>query len=160
MMREYGRAPPGVRVVGRVPRNRGTVTTMLGALAARGLTALMTTKGGTSRDVFIEFVTEHLLSTLRRGDVVVMDNLGAHHATGVRELIEGAGATIAYMPPYSPDLNPIELCWSKLKTLLKMFGARTESALRQAIEVAADFITRADAKAWLLHCGYGQPQPM
>jgi hypothetical protein len=77
-----------VRVIGRVPRNRGTVTTMLGALAMRGLTALMTVRGGTSRDVFLEFLREHLLPTLRRGDVVVMDNLGAHHATGVRELVE------------------------------------------------------------------------
>ena len=159
MMRDYGRAPPGTRVVGRVPRNRGTVTTMLGALAARGLTALMTVKGGTTRDVFLEFLREHLIPTLRRGDVVVMDNLGAHHAHGVRELVEAVGATIVYMPPYSPDLNPIELCWSKLKSLLKMFGARTEPALRQAVEIAGDFITRQDAKGWFRHCGYGRPQP-
>ncbi len=93
---------------------------MLGAMAMRGLTALMTVKGGTSRDVFLEFLREHLLPTLRRGDVVVMDNLGAHLATGVRKLVERAGAEIVYMPPYSPDLNRIELCWSKLRNLLTM----------------------------------------
>jgi transposase len=160
MTRDHGRAPPGVRVIGRVPRNRGTVTTMLGALAMRGLTALMRVRGGTSRDVFLEFLRERLLPTLRRGDVVVMDDLGAHYATGVRELVERAGAEIVYMPAYSPDLNPIELCWSKLKNLLKMSGARTNATLASRIQVAADFITRTDCRNWFKHFGYAAPQAM
>jgi transposase len=129
MTRTHARAPRGRRAVGRVPRNRGTVTTVIGAIAARGVTALMTVEGGTSGAVFLRFVRDHLCPTLRRGDVVVMDNLGAHHATGVREAIEAVGASVVYMPPYSPDLNPIELCWSKLKSVLRTLGARTRKTL-------------------------------
>jgi transposase len=158
MTRPYGRAPAGVRVVGRVPRNRGQVTTMLGGIALRGLTALMTVRGGTSKEVFFTFLKEHLVPTLRPGDCVAMDNLGAHHATGVREIIEAAGASIIYMPAYSPDLNPIELCWSKLKDELRSLGARTVVQLERMIEVAGDFITRSDARGWFRHCGYGRVQ--
>jgi transposase len=158
MTREYGRAPRGVRVVQRLPRNRGTVTTMLGALGLGGVQALMTKQGGTNRATFIEFLTEHLIPTLEPGDVVVMDNLGAHHAGGVRELIQAAGAQVLYLPPYSPDFNPIELCWSKLKGILKALGARTVASLRKLIEVAADLITAEDSRGWFAHCGYGRPQ--
>jgi len=159
MTRTHGRAPEGQRLIGRVPRNRGVVTTILGAMAQRGLTALMTVQGGTTKDVFMTFLREHLIPTLRPGDVVVMDNLGAHHADGVRETIARAGASIAYMPPYSPDLNPIELCWSKLKLILASFGARTVHKLHETVQVAGDLITRRDAAAWLRHCGYARPQP-
>ncbi len=132
---------------------------MLGALGLDGLQALMTKQGGTNRAVFFEFLDEHLVPTLKSGDVVVMDNLGAHHATGVREKIEAVGARVLYMPPYSPDLNPIELCWSKLKGNLKALGARTVATLYEFIEVAADLITGQDARAWFTHCGYRYPQP-
>lgn len=159
MTRTHGRAPAGVRVVGRVPRNRGRVTTMLGALTCRGLTALMTVQGGTSKEVFLTFLREHLLPTLRSGDVVVMDNLGAHHAKGVRTLLEEVGASVLYMPPYSPDLNPIELCWSKLKGFLQSVAPRTVAQLVEMVEVAGDFITRADATGWFRHCGYAAHQP-
>jgi transposase len=159
MTREYGRAPRGQRVAQRLPRNRGVVTTMLGALGRGGLHALMTKQGGTNRATFMEFLGEHLVPTLKPGDVVVMDNLGAHHATGVRELLEAVGARVLYMPPYSPDLNPIELCWSKLKGILKALGARTVATLRDTIEVAADLITPQDALGWFAHCGYRCPQP-
>lgn len=159
MTRAYARAPAGQRALGRVPRNRGSVTTVIGSIAARGLTALMTIDGGTSGAVFLRFVREHLCPTLRAGDVVVMDNLGAHHATGIREAIEAKGASVLYMPPYSPDLNPIELCWSKFKELLRALGARTRVQLRETIATAAAFITRRDALAWFRHCGYRRIQP-
>jgi len=100
MSREYGRSLPGKRIIERLPRNRGSVTTMIGALRVDGLHALMTIQGGTSRDVFLEFIREHLVPVLRPGDVVVMDNLGAHHATGVREAIEAGAARVLYLPAY------------------------------------------------------------
>ena len=155
MSREYGRSLPGKRIIERLPRNRGSVTTMIGALRVDGLHALMTIQGGTSRDVFLEFIREHLVPVLRPGDVVVMDNLGAHHATGVREAIEAGAARVLYLPAYSPDLNPIEECWSKLQYLLKTFGARTVCELVKTISFAATFITQADAQGWFGHSGYG-----
>jgi len=153
MTREYARAPIGMRAHGRVPRNRGHVLTMLGALALDGVCAMMTVTGGTTRDVFLTFLRDHLLPVLRPGDVVVMDNLGAHHATGVGELLATVGATPLYMPAYSPDLNPIELCWSKLKAILKSVGARTMHSLAIAVQTAADRITPLDAVGWFRHCG-------
>jgi transposase len=155
----YGRAPCGQRVLQRLPRNRGVVTTILGALGLGGLRALMTKQGGTDRATFLQFVDEHLVPTLKTGDVVVMDNLGAHHADGVRARLGAVGARVLYMPPYSPDLNPIELCWSKLKGTLKALGARTVATLYQMIEAAGDMITPADARGWFAHCGYGRNQP-
>lgn len=152
MTPEYARAPLGKRAIGYVPRNRGTVTTVIGALARRGLTALMDVEGGTSTDVFLDFVCEHLLPTLRKGDVVVMDNLAAHRAVAVRSTIESRGARVLFTPTYSPDLNPIELCWSKFKNLLKGIGARTKDTLRTALGVASSLITRADIGGWFRHC--------
>ncbi len=154
MTREYARAPIGHRVFGRVPRNRGRVLTMIGALGITGMRALMTVEGGTSGKVFLQFVREYLIPSLRRGDVVVMDNLGAHHATGVRQEIEAAEASVLYMPPYSPDLNPIELCWSKMKYLLKSFGARTVRQLIASIGIIRGLVTRKDAAGWYAHCGW------
>lgn len=159
MTREYGRCPRGERIVERVPRNRGTVTTMLGALALDGLRALMTNEGGTSKAVFMEFVRDHLVPVLRKGDVVVLDNLGAHHADGVRAEIESAGATVLYLPAYSPDLNPIEECWSKLKYLLKTFAARTVCELLKTIRFAKTFVTAVDAEGWFRDSGYLGNQP-
>lgn len=149
MTRDHGWAPRGQRVHGRVPRNRGKVTTVIGALTYDGLEAVMAVEGGTTAAVFRRFVDEHLLPVLHPEDVVVMDNLGAHHATGIREAIEACGARVLYMPPYSPDLNAIELCWSKFKGLLKAVGARTNAALRKAIRSVARDIRASDAVAWI-----------
>lgn len=159
MAREYARAPRGERVADVVPRNRGSATTMLGAVALDGMRALMTVEGGTTKPVFLEFVRDHLVPHLRSGDVVVMDNLGAHHAVGVRQEIEAAGAIVIYMPAYSPDLNPIEELWSKLKAVLKGFGARTRDALVSAIFFARDLITRSDIRGWFGHSGYVSQAP-
>ena len=156
MSREYAWAPRGARASDAVPRNRGTVTTIIGALTVDGLTAVMTLEGGTSGDVFAAYVEKVLLPELLPGDLVVMDNLGAHKDVRIRPLIESAGARVVYQPPYSPDLNPIELAWSKLKWWLRMAKARTHEALDTAIAMALEgVITSEDAVAWFRHCGYG-----
>jgi transposase len=154
MTRDYGRAPRGQRVHGSVPRNRGEVTTMIGALDVHGMRAMMTVEGGTDADVFEAFVEQVLIPKLRPGDIVVLDNVGAHKPTRIRLLIEAAGARMLFLPPYSPDLNPIELSWSKLKGVLKDFGARTRDALDVAIRRGMDLIGADDARAWFTHCGY------
>lgn len=154
MTRDYGRAPRGERVHGSVPRNRGEVTTMIGALDVRGMRALMTVEGGTDADVFEAFVEQMLVRKLRPGDIVVLDNVGAHKPDRIRALVEAAGARLLFLPPYSPDLNPIELGWSKLKSALKDFGARTRDGLDHAIRRAMDLIGADDARAWFSHCGY------
>ncbi len=154
MTREYARAPRGERAHGTVPRNAGTVTTMIGALDLNGVRAMMTVEGATDAEVFETFLERVLLRKLKPGDIVVLDNVGAHKTANVRRLIYAAGARVLYLPPYSPDLNPIELAWSKLKALLREFGARTRDALDEAIRRAMDLIDGADAAAWFRHCGY------
>lgn len=151
----YGRAPGGQRAVGRVPQNYGSNVTVLGALGTQGLQALMTVDGATDGAVFGIFVRQVLCPTLQRGDIVVMDNLGAHKVAGIREAIEGCGSQVVYLPPYSPDFSPIEQCWSKLKAGLRHVGARTRRALERAITRTLPSITATDARAWFRHCGYG-----
>lgn len=154
MTRLHGRAPRGQRVVGSVPQNWGQNVTLLAALTATGVTATMTVEGATDADVFCAYVSRVLKPTLRRGDTVVLDNLSAHKARQVRELVEGSGARLLYLPPYSPDLNPIEQCWSKIKTYLRAAKARTSGKLGEAITRAFATITASDARAWFKHCGY------
>jgi transposase len=127
---------------------------MIGALDVRGVRAMMTVEGATDAEVFEVFLERVLLRRLRPGDIVLLDNVGAHKPENVRELIESRGARLLFLPPYSPDLNPIELCWSKLKAALKDFGARTREGLDQAIKRAMDLIGADDAAAWFRHCGY------
>ena len=114
---------------------------------------MMAYEGGTSREAFLRFVHEALVPSLRQGDVVVLDNLGAYRAAGVRDAIETAGASILYLPPYHPELNPIEHAWSKLKAFLKKVGARTLQALATAIRFAREAITPSDAEGWFHHAG-------
>ena len=152
--REYARGPSGKRVVGIVPRSRGVVLTVVGAVALDGVRAMMAYEGGTSADAFLRFAREALAPSLRPGDVVVLDNLGAHRAVGVREAIEAVGARILYLPPYHPELNPIELAWSKLKALLKRVGARDLLALATALKHTKDQLTPSDMAGWFRHCGY------
>jgi transposase len=154
MTRERARAPAGMRVVDKVTRNRGTVTTMIGALTVNGLGALMTVEGSTTGNVFIAFVQACLVPTLKKNDVVVMDNLAAHKVKKVRGLIEAAGARVLFIPPYSPDLNPIEECWSKVKANLRRIEARNIVDLRKAIATSADLVTAQDAAGWISHAGY------
>jgi transposase len=141
-------------VVGTVPINYGANITMIGALSCSGLEALRTVEGATDGEVFRAYVRQVLSPTLRPGDIVVMDNLGAHKGSGIRETIEKCGATLLYLPPYSPDLSPIEQCWSKLKTALRAVGARPRRRLERAIPQALATIRETDAAAWFAHCGY------
>ncbi len=154
MTRRYGRAPQGERVVGAVPQNYGANVTILAALGSQGVEAVMTIEGATDAEVFQVYVEQVLRPTLRPGDIVIMDNLRAHKVAGIREAIEQAGAQVLYLPPYSPDLSPIEPCWSKLKTALRTAQARTREALEQAIAQALATSTVPDAHHWCLHCGY------
>jgi transposase len=154
MTRVYGRAPTGERVIGSVPQNYGQNVTMLGALGVQGLHAVMTVDGATDTDVFRTYVRQVLGPTLMPGDIVVMDNLRAHKAVGIQQAMARRGARLLYLPPYSPDLSPIEPCWSKVKTALRKAKARTHEALDMAITGALATITDADAQGWFRHCGY------
>jgi transposase len=154
MTRLYGRAPKGQRVAGNVPQNWGRNITMLAALSVAGVEATMTVEGATDTDVFCAYVSEVLSPTLAPCDIVVMDNLSAHKAQRVRELIEARGARLVYLPPYSPDFNPIERCWSKIKTYLRAAKARTSERLDEAIKSAFETVTESDARAWFKHCAY------
>lgn len=154
MTRLWGRAPKGERVSGGVPQNRGRNLTLLAALSATGVCATMTVEGATDTEVFCAYVEQVLSPTLSAGDTVVMDNLSAHKAEAVGQMIAGRGAELLYLPPYSPDLNPIERCWSKIKTALRAAKARTGERLNEAIKQAFETVTEADARAWFKHCGY------
>ncbi len=154
MTRRYGRARRGQRVHDAVPKNWGRNVTILGSLSCQGLQAVMTIEGATDGAVFIAYVSQVLAPTLKPGDVVVMDNLGSHKVDGIRSAIEARGATLMYLPPYSPDYSPIEPCWSKLKTCLRAIKARTREALDEALAQVIDTVTASDAKGWFKHCGY------
>ncbi len=154
LTRLYGRAAPGERIAEGVPQNYGENVTMLAAIGLDGLSAPMTVNGAVDGTVFLSYVREVLAPTLREGDIVVMDNLKAHKVAGVREAIEARGARLEYLPPYSPDLNPIEKCWSKVKTYLRKAKARTREALEAALKEALLTVTASDARAWFAYCGY------
>ncbi|MEN3333734.1 MAG: hypothetical protein V7641_3099 [Blastocatellia bacterium] len=154
LTRLYGRAPRGQRAVGSAPINYGENITLMGALSIGGLDAPMMIDGAVDGEVFRAWTEQGLCPTLVAGDIVVMDNLQAHKVRGIREAIEERGAKLIYLPPYSPDLSPIEACWSKIKTALRAAGARTRRALERAIKQALETITESDALAWFAHCGY------
>jgi transposase len=153
MTPQYGWGLSGERVVDSVPRQRGQVLSVAGAIGLDGVRAVMAYDGATTKEMFLRFVREALVPSLRPGDVVVMDNLGAHRALGVRDAIEGAGASLLYLPPYHPELNPIELAWSKWKHLLRKIGARTHRKLAAALEDTIDLITQSDLRGWYQHAG-------
>src|SRR5438128_1678124 len=132
LTRTRGRSARGVRVQGLVPGGHWKVTTMIGAVRIDGVATVGSVEAATDGPTFLAFVRDALVPALRGGDVVVMDNLGAHKVNGVRQAIERAGARLLYLPPYSPDLSPIEPCWSKVKAWLRGVGARTAGALGEA----------------------------
>jgi len=154
MTRNYGRAPRGQRVNEATPQGRWQVLTMLAALTTRGLEAPMTIGEATDGDIFLAYLERVLCPRLRPGQVVIMDNLSAHKVAGVRERIEAVGARLVYLPPYSPDFNPIEQAWSKVKQILRSLKARTVDALEAAVAEALAAITTENAIAWVSHCGY------
>ena len=155
--RTYARAPRGERAGGRVPRNRGRVTTLLAGLTPTGVGATRTRLGGTTKAVFLAYLREELAPTLEAGQVVVLDNLAAHRAPEVRAIVEAAGARLLYLPSYSPDFNPIELAFGKLKAGLRRAGARTREALAAAIGDALAAVSAADVRGFYAHCGYPLP---
>lgn len=154
MTRRFGRAIAGKRVHDATPRNYGSNITIIGSLSCYALDAVMTVEGATDAAVFRAYVSKVLAPTLRAGDVVVMDNLGAHKVAGIAETIARRGAQLVYLPPYSPDCSPIESCWSKLKTKLRSLKARTRAELDEAIRKAIDTISNRDSRSWFEHCGY------
>jgi transposase len=154
MARRYGRARRGRRVVAAVPHGHWKTTTFLAALRHDGLTAPCVFDGAINGERFVAWVEQGLAPTLRRGDVVIMDNLPAHKVAGVREAVEARGARLLYLPPYSPDLNPIEQAFAKLKTLLRTAATRTVEALWHAIGQALDAFTPIECAHYLAHAGY------
>jgi transposase len=154
MARMYGRAPKGERCRAAVPHGHWKTTTFVGALRLSGVTAPMTLDGAMNGVAFLAYVEQVLVPTLRRGDIVVMDNLPAHKPQAVREAIERAGAELRFLPPYSPDFNPIELAFSKIKALLKKAAARTLNDLWDAIRDAIDAVTPSDCRSYFSATGY------
>ena len=138
--------------MGSVPKNRGPNTTILGALSLEGVQAAMTVEGPADGAVFEAFVEQVLCPSLQPGQIVVMDNLSTHKSARVKELIEGCGCQLRFLPTYWPDLNPIEMAWSKLKTYLRVVGARTRDVLEEAIGQGLKAITSHDARNWFSHC--------
>ena len=154
MARRYGRARRGARVVGAVPHGHWKTTTVVAALRHDGLSAPCVFDGAINGARFLAYVAQGLAPTLRPGDVVVMDNLGAHKVKGVREAIEAKGARLLYLPPYSPDLNPIEHAFAKLKALLRRAAARSVDVLWQAIGQLLDAFSPTECLHYLAHAGY------
>jgi transposase len=149
----YSYAPKGERAGAEAPKNRGKNTTLIGALSCRGIETALTIEGAADGAVFEVFVEHYLCPVLEPGTIVVWDNLSTHKSKRVRELIEEAGCWVVFLPTYSPDFNPIELAWSKVKQCLRAIGARTRQALEEAIAQALDTITSQDAIHWFQHCG-------
>ena len=154
MPRLRGRAVRGERVHDQAPASHWCATTMIGALRLDGRTVCMTIKGATDGEVFRAFVRQVLLPTLQPGEVVVLDNLAAHKQPATLGLLAQAGVGVRFLPPYSPDLNPIEPMWSKVKTALRSAKARTASALNRAIAGALAAVTPTNAAGWFAGCGY------
>ena len=154
MARRYGRARRGARVLGAVPHGHWKTTTVVAALRHDGLSAPCVFDGAINGARFLAYVKQALAPTLRPGDVVVMDNLGAHKVKGVRAAIEAKGAKLLYLPPYSPDLNPIEQAFAKLKALLRSAAARTVDVLWRTIGQLLDAFDPTECTHYLAHAGY------
>lgn len=154
LSRLYAWSKRGTRAYGHAPAGRGPNVTLIAAISLEGLLAPMQVEAATDGDVFLAYLDQVLCPVLRAGQVVLMDNLPAHKVSGVRERIESVGAELLYLPCYSPEYNPVEALWSKLKTLLRKAAARTEEALDAAITAAFASITVEDIQGWFQHCGY------
>jgi transposase len=155
MTRLYARAPRGKRAYGKVPRNRGKNTTLIASMTLEGaMGESMTIEGATDAAAFEAYVEHFLAPILKEGQVVVLDGLGAHRTQRVTELVEARGAQLLFLPSYSPDLNPIEEAFGKIKGLVRKVGARMREALVEAIELALAAVTPEDAAGWFAHAGY------
>ena len=153
----YAWAPKGCRALCSVPRNRGKNTTLLASMSAEGMGPCMAVEGSITREVFEAYLERVLCSILSEGQIVVMDNLMAHKGDRVKELIEQRGCELLYLSPYSPDFNPIEEAFAKIKGLLRKAEARTREKLVEAMGRAISAVTAQDAQGFFEHCGYSMP---
>ena len=154
MTRRYGRSPVGERLVDAVPHGHGQTTTLVAALRSTGMTAPTVIDGAVNGDLFVAYVQQQLVPTLQPGDVVIMDNLSSHHRVEVRQAIEAVGAELRYLPPYSPDFNPIEQAFAKLKHLIRSAKQRTVDGLWQFLGTALDAFSPAECRNYIQHAGY------
>ena len=154
MTRLRGRTPRGERLIAKTPHGHWKTTTLIGALGIEGMRCATVVDGAVNGDVFEAFVEQVLVPELRPGDIVIMDNLSSHKRERVRELIEAAHAQLEYLPPYSPDLNPIEMVFSKIKRLLRTLASRTQEVLWESMQGVLDKITPTDAIHCFRHAGY------
>lgn len=154
MTRPRGRAPQGERLLDKVPHGHWKTTTFLSALRCTGLTAPLVIDGGVNGTIFLRWVQQELVPTLHRGDLVVMDNLSSHKVAGVREAIEAAGARLLFLPPYSPDLNPIETVFSKFKWIIRSTKERTVDGLWKACGRISNMFPEDECRRHFRHCGY------
>jgi transposase len=154
LTRRYGRAPVGQRVVGRVPHGHWKTTTFVAALRSEGLTAPMVVDGAMNGDVFVAYAEQVLAPTLRLGDIVVMDNLASHKRVAAVQAIERVGGTVVYLPPYSPDYNPIELAFAKIKTRLRAAELRTIDRIENFFGRVHDEFTPDECRRYIRHAGY------
>ena len=153
MTRLRGRCPLGQRLIAKVPHGHWKTSTLIAALDAQSVRCSMVVDGPVNLDVFTVFVEQVLCPELRPGDIVVMDNLSSHKGARVQELIRSRGAEVAYLPPYSPDLNPIEMIFSKIKQALRSLACRTQDALWSSMQSVLDLVTPSDAANCFAHCG-------
>lgn len=154
MTRQRGRAPRGQRLIDKVPHGHWLTTTLIAALGITGMRCSTVVNGAVNGDVFTAFVEHVLVPELRPGDVVILDNLSSHKVARVRELIEATGAALRSLPPYSPDLNPIEHVFAKIKQRLRSLAHRTRDALWNAMQSVLDEVTASDAANCYRHAGY------
>jgi transposase len=154
LTRLFGRAAPGERVQESVPKNYGQSTSVVSLIGLTGVETTMPVEGAVDTLVFNAFCENFVRPCLRVGDVLVLDNLGAHRASRIEEIAESCGARVIWLPPYSPDFSPIEQMWSKLKTYLRKAKARTKEELDRAISEGLKLITESDCRGWFKHCGY------
>lgn len=154
LTRLYGRAFSSQRAVDHAPLNTPQTTTVLSSIRLNGEKAFTTYQGGTTGERFVQYLKETLLPTLKPGDIVVMDNMRSHHVKAVREVLEEKGMKVLYLPPYSPDLNPIEKMWSKMKALLRGWKVRSLDLLPDAVRMALDSVSQLDCRHWFATSAY------
>ena len=154
------RAPKGERAFGKAPKNWENNVTLISSMNLGGMGASMSIEGSADGDAFLAYVERFLCPTLKRGQIVVMDNLQVHKMKKVRELIEGRGCSLVFLPSYSPDFNPIEEAFSKIKGFLRKAKARSFEALVQATGGALSAVTKEDARGFFAHCGYETPRAL
>ena len=154
LTRRYGRAAPGERIHDAVPGDQGGNVSTIGAIDWKGIRTGLSVPGAIEGETMVFFVEELLAPTLKRGDVVFMDNCPIHKLDEIEDLIDARGAGVVFLPPYSPDLNPIEHCWSKVKARLRALKPRTSEDLLAALVDAFALVTGLDIRGWFRHCGY------